>query len=271
MNNTVLFIDSVKENLISTYEEYQNKSYADSHFDFNQYLSDSDYLEARMILRKLSKEMEIELPNVIEDNRNIKDFFQDISYASGYSNQNNTGYIAMIFNKFSTFLEDNFYQVEIVKIECEIPKDLTYKGIQSDLLKCETRIGNGDYAGSITSAKTLVEGVCKEILLIKGIDTKTDHDNLPKLYTELTKELNLNSANPKLDNSLKEITSGLNKVIKGLAEVRNLSGDSHAKIVTPSFHHAVLAVNAAKTVTSFLFHTYEYQKKKEPLQTLSNN
>lgn len=265
MNNTVRFIDSVKKNLILTYEEYENYSYNDSNFDFNKYISDSDYLKARMILRKLSKENEIELPETYEVNRSIKELFQDISYASGYSHQNTAGRIAMIFNKYSTYLEDNLYEVEIVKVECEIPKELTYRGIQSDLLKCETRISDGDFAGAITSAKTLVEGVCKEILVIKGIDPISDTDSLPKLYTDLTKQLNLNSANPKLDNSLKEITSGLNKVIKGLAEVRNLSGDSHAKISTPSFHHAVLAVNAAKTVTSFLFHTYEYQKDREKI------
>lgn len=263
MNNSLKRLDDVKNALIITYEKFHDNSYESSRFNFNEFISDNDYQEARLILRKLSKEMQIDLEQSFENNRTVRELLEDLSYASSYSHQNMTGFIASTINKYSTYLEDNLYKIEIVKIDCEVPKDLTYEGIRRDLNKCDVRLESEDYAGAITSAKTLIEGVCKELLLLKGLEVNSDRDNLPKIYTELTKQLNLNSSNPKLDDSLREITSGLNKIIKGLAEVRNISGDSHAKTnPQPSFHHALLAVNAAKTVTSFLFHTYEYQKQK---------
>lgn len=263
MNSTIQKLDDVKDALVKTYEKYHIKGYSSSTFNYNEFLSNIEYQEARLILRKLSKEMNINLDESFENNRTVRELLEDLSYASSYSHQNMSGYIASTMNKYSTYLEDNLYKIEIVKIDCEVPKDLTYEGIRQDLIKCEARLESKDYAGAITSAKTLVEGVCKELLLLKGLEENSNKDNLPKLYTELTKLLNLNSSNPKLDDSLREITSGLNKIIKGLAEVRNNAGDSHAKTnPQPAFHHAVLAVNAAKTVTSFLFQTYEYQNSK---------
>ena len=77
--------------------------------------------------------------------------------------------------------------------------------------------------------------------------------------------MNLDAGNPKLDKPLKIIISGLNGIIHGLSELRGVAGDSHAQKNSPSFHHALLAVNSAKTVASFLFQTYEYQKKKSEL------
>lgn len=265
MNNTIELLDTVKENLRYTFSViYHSNNY----MEFNDLVSNDEFRECIMIIKKIALEKGEEIPYFLSGCRTVEEFLHKV-YIEIDSRSEMLEVISNAFNPYIFYLEENMYEVEIVKIEVKVPKELTYKSITNALENCETRINAEDYSGAITSAKTLVEGVCKEILLLKEIDVRNDNDNLPKLYNDLTKHLNLNSDNPKVENSLKEITSGLNKVIKGLAEVRNLSGDSHAKTLTPSFHHAVLAVNAAKTVTSFLFHSYEYQKEKEKNKTNS--
>ncbi|PLT29827.1 abortive infection family protein [Peribacillus deserti] len=147
--------------------------------------------------------------------------------------------ISSVFNEFSNYLKDNLYEIEIVQIQSNVPPDLTYRNIVRDLSNCDKRIGDKDYAGAITSARTVVEGVCKENLTILGEKVTDENLSLPKLFNLLSKHLNLDSSNTKFEKSLKEITSGLSKVIQGLSEVRNQSSDSHSKTVNPQFHHAV--------------------------------
>lgn len=258
MNNTVELLDNVKEKLRKTFKK---RYFENEIIDSEEWISNQDFRGSIIIIKKVANEKNEEVPYLLQRSRTVEEFLEGVFHSTN-NKQEMIDSISYAYNPYISYLEENMYEVEIVKVEVGIPAELTYTSITDALNNCETRINNGDYSGAITSAKTLVEGVCKEILLLKGIDVKNDNDNLPKLYNDLSKHLTLNSDNPKVGNSLKEITSGLNKVIKGLAEVRNSSGDSHAKRLTPTFHHAVLAVNAAKTVTSFLFHTYEYQKEK---------
>ncbi|MCG7337066.1 abortive infection family protein [Sporosarcina sp. ACRSM] len=267
MNETVKLLDRVKSCLIDTYNQYHEFGYKSTDFDFNGNLSDRDYLEARLIMRKLSKDKGIELPDFFESTRNVKEFINEINSESGYDYNNNSGYIAGVFNRFSTYLEDNLYEVEIVEIECHVPKELSFQNILRDLENCDLRMKGGDYAGAITSAKTLVEGVCKELIETLEIDFNSNNSKLPQLFNTLSQNLNLDASNPKYDKSLKEIITGLYKIVNGLSTVRNEGGDSHARLTNPSFHHAALTVNAAKTIVSFLFQTYEYQSEKGLLQS----
>lgn len=266
MNNTIELLDTVKGNLRETFSIIYDSSYK---IEFDELVSNNDFRKCIIIIKKIGLEKGEEISEFLKGCRTVEEFLKKIFKET--NNRNATlEVISDAFNPYIDYLEENMYEVEIVKVDVEIPEVLTYVSITNALANCESRIGDGDYSGAITSAKTLVEGVCKEILLIKGIEVQSETDSLPKLYNNLTKVLNLDSSNPKLDTSLKEITSGLNKIIKGLAEVRNLSGDSHAKTVKPSFHHAVLAVNSAKTVTSFLFHTYEYQREKSNTSAITD-
>ncbi|RPK08299.1 hypothetical protein [Priestia endophytica] len=54
--------------------------------------------------------------------------------------------------------------VQIIHIKCEVPKELSYQNILEDISKCGDRINIGDYSGALTSARSLMEGVCKEII-----------------------------------------------------------------------------------------------------------
>lgn len=260
MNNTVELFDDIKQRLRDTFSTiYFNNN---TNIRFDEIVADEELRECLLIIKNIAKERNEEIPPYIKSCRTVEEFLSAI-YLGNQRDSDMLDDISNIFNKYSNYLEENMYRVELIKVEANIPEKLTYISIVRDLENCDSRIENKDYSGAITSARSVVEGVCKEILSDMNVDIPEGKINLPKLFNILSKELNLDPSNKKFDESLKEIISGFNKVIHGLTEVRNLGGDSHSKKVNPSFHHAVLAVNSAKTITSFLFHTHEYQKERK--------
>lgn len=259
MNSTVYRLDNCKNSLRKTYDKYIENN---NHYiaDFNIYLSDSDYRESRMIIMRMCKEQEIEVPQIFKECRSVEEFilFIESDYNSPYIE--NMGFISNQFNMFIDYVEMENIEVKIIHVESDFPKELNYKHILEDITKCEQRIESGDYSGALTSARTLIEGVLKEIILnIEGKEIESK-PSLNQLFKNVRSHLNLDSGNKELQKPLREVVSGLIKVVHGLNEVRNISGDGHTRKVTPSLHHALLVVNSAKTVANFLFHTYQYQR-----------
>jgi hypothetical protein len=121
---------------------------------------------------------------------------------------------------------------------------------------------NTDPEAAITSARTLLEDVCKFVLDSKGI-AYSENDDLPKLYNSTSQALNLSPAQH-TEQIFKEILSGCISTVKGLGSLRNKHSDSHGKgvkHVKPSQRHASLAVNLAGSVATFLLETLEDGKK----------
>lgn len=262
MNKSLEFLESSKMKIRATFADFNESINLGTEYDSNKHLSDKEFQNIRLMLIRLSKEQQLEVPTAIERARTVKEFFEQLTFDTRWDYQYEDNYLMNLFNQHCNYLERNMYEVEIVKLDCELPKELHYINIVDDLNKCDKKLLEQDYRGAITSARTVVEGVMKEILTILGEDVSSSNPNFPKLFNDLSKKLNMDTSNKELDNSLKEIISGLNKIIKGLNELRNKGGDGHSKRLQPLFHHAVLAVNSAKTITSFLFHTFEYQKEK---------
>jgi hypothetical protein len=75
------------------------------------------------------------------------------------------------------------------------------------------------------------------------------------------KELNLHPSRSDISDTIRQVLSGLNSIVNGLAGMRNKMSDAHAGY-KPAKHHAKLAVNAAKTLADFLFETHAYQAEK---------
>lgn len=124
------------------------------------------------------------------------------------------------------------------------------------------RIEASDYAGAITLSKTLVETVCKKIIEELDPDYVNDFkDEFPKLFKRTTTLLNLDPSKSTSD-TLKQILSGFFSIINGLSSLRNSHSDAHAVSHKPDKHHAKIALNAAITVSDFLFDTKNYQIKK---------
>jgi hypothetical protein len=118
-----------------------------------------------------------------------------------------------------------------------------------------------DPEGAITSARALLETVCKHIL----DDLKVDYDDaadLPKLYRLTSQALQI-APSQHSQAVFKQILGGCTSVVEGLGALRNRLGDAHgggrAK-VRPAPRHAQLAVNLAGSMTSFLVATWEARK-----------
>lgn len=258
-STTVAQLENCKVALRKTYEKYlENNRYGID--DINMFLRDDTYKQARLIILRLCKEQEIEIPPIFKDCRTVEEFIQFIAYDYNSNYGDNLAYISSQFNSFIDYVELQNIEVQIIHIECDIPKELNYNHIFEDISKCEYRVNTGDYSGALTSAKSLIEGVCKEIILQIEGEEIIGSPNLPELFKRVRILLNLDPSNESLKKSLKQVVSGLIQVVHGLNEVRNKSGDSHTRKVNPSLHHALLVVNSAKTVVNFLFHTYEYQR-----------
>ena len=116
---------------------------------------------------------------------------------------------------------------------------------------------------AITMARTLIESVCKHILDEAGI-FQSDKDDLPKLYKETAKQLNL-APEQHQEEVFKQILGGCQTVIQGLGTLRNKLSDAHGKgkgAIKPSPRHAALAVNLAGSMAAFLVATWEERLSK---------
>jgi Abortive infection C-terminus len=115
-----------------------------------------------------------------------------------------------------------------------------------------------DPEGAITAARTLLEAVCKTILDDLG-GTYASTDDLPKLYRDVSKALNL-APSDQTEDQFKRILGGATSVVEGLGSLRNRQGDAHGqgrKAYRASARHANLAVNLAGSMALFLMETAE--------------
>lgn len=115
-----------------------------------------------------------------------------------------------------------------------------------------------DPDGAITVARSLIESVCKQILVERNIVYDDSHD-LPKLFKATARSLNLA---PQLynDSILKQILSGVQTTICGFASLRNGLSDAHGQpkgSYRASKRHAEFAVNLSGSIASFLIQTHQ--------------
>jgi hypothetical protein len=114
-----------------------------------------------------------------------------------------------------------------------------------------------DPEGAITSARTLLETVCKHVL-DETRGTYTDKDDLPALYRAVSTTLNI-APSQHTEEAFKRILGGATSVVEGLGSLRNKIGDAHGKgkaAVRPGPRHAQLAVNLAGAMATFLVETW---------------
>lgn len=138
---------------------------------------------------------------------------------------------------------------------------VSHEFISEQVLKCDEKLQSGDYDGAITNARSLTEAVLVE-LETRISPTPVPYDgDLLKLFKRVQGLLNLDPGKEDLAESLKQILRGLTSVVSGIGTLRNKMGDAHRRTYKPERHHAKLAINAAKTLTDFLFDTFEYQKQ----------
>jgi hypothetical protein len=118
-----------------------------------------------------------------------------------------------------------------------------------------------DPEGAITSARALLETVCKHILDDSTVPYE-DTADLPKLYRLTSETLNI-APSQHTEHVFKQILGGCTSVVEGLGSLRNRLGDAHGggiNRVKPAPRHAQLAVNLAGSMTAFPVATWEAKK-----------
>ncbi len=140
-------------------------------------------------------------------------------------------------------------------------ESISFDYIKEQISKCDNKIQEKDFEGAITNARTLVESICLFIIESTSDKECSNDGNLIKLYKKVSNILNLNPSN-QTDENLKQILSGLISLINGISGLRNNHSDAHGgspsqKKYKIDQRHAVLAVNSAKTISEYLYKTYE--------------
>lgn len=116
-----------------------------------------------------------------------------------------------------------------------------------------------DPDGAITSARSLLESVCKTILEDRDEDYDDRRDDLPKLYGRVSKLLKL-APSEHTEDQFKAILGGCTAVVNGLGSIRNRTSDAHGKGrkgYKPAERHAALVVNLAGAMALFLMETHK--------------
>jgi hypothetical protein len=145
-------------------------------------------------------------------------------------------------------------------IVSDVLEDFDAEGVHKVWRKALER-RHTDPEGAITSARTLLETVCKRVL--DEIETEyADKDDLPALYKAVASKLKI-APSQHTEETFKRILGGAVSVVEGLGSLRNKIGDAHGhgkRAVRPSAHHAQLAVNLAGTMATFIVETWNERR-----------
>lgn len=156
----------------------------------------------------------------------------------------------------------NWIKIDETPILVENLDKVNSQFIKDGLDKCDNKLKNNDYDGAITNARSLLEdAIIRDIhKQITGSEMKTKGD-LVNDYKEIKKMLNL-AEKDTLDDSFKQVTSGLSSIVNGISSISNKMGDRHSREVIPEKHHAKLVVNSSKILVDFLYDVLDYQKNR---------
>ncbi len=146
-------------------------------------------------------------------------------------------------------------------VETKELERISFDYIHDQIRKCDSKIASKDFDGAVTNARTLIESICLFILESKTKKKQEYDGNLIRLYKSVASLLKMSPGDYDDDN-LKQILSGIFSIINGVSGLRNTYGDSHG--TSPSRisykideRHAILTVNLSKTITEYLFLSYE--------------
>jgi hypothetical protein len=148
------------------------------------------------------------------------------------------------------------HRAPVDNVASDVLQKFDAEGVHSVWEKALAR-RHSDPDGAITSARTLLETVCKRILDEAG-ETYSDKDDLPALYRAAALKLQI-APSQHTEDAFKRILGGATSVVEGLGSLRNKIGDAHGhggKPVRPSARHAQLAVNLAGAMAIFLVDTW---------------
>jgi hypothetical protein len=216
-----------------------------------------DYGELRqeLISNPLTKDG---LPRFVHTCRDLNQFWQFIKYKFAHYAERRE----YIWSEFRPLLEtlESRPSSPVQPSDEQLLSRLSAEAVQAVWQRAlERRVS--DPEGAITSARALLETVCKHILDDFSVAYDESAD-LPKLYRLTSDALNI-APSQHTEQVFKQILGGCTSVVEGLGALRNRLGDAHGggrSRVKPAPRHAQLAVNLAGSMTSFLVATWEARK-----------
>jgi hypothetical protein len=223
-------------------------------------LGDLEYSKIRAVLLS-DAELKPLLPAFLSKCRNEGEFWGHMKHVSG-TYQGRRDYLREQFDGVLTFLELGGGTPVAVLGTTLFSQD----GLKESWQKALSRLGT-DPDGAVTSARSMVETVCKHILDDLH-QSYTGKEEMPQLYQMVAKCLEL-SPDRDVEVVLKQILQGCSSIAAGLAGLRNRVGDSHgqgARRHKALPRHAELAVNAAGTLSIFLYRSHK--EKSLEVQTI---
>lgn len=195
------------------------------------------------------------IPHFLRTCRNLFQFWEFIKYKfDTYAKRRE--YLWHEFNPLLSALERGLLAPadELVSEELEKFDASNLQAAWSKAL--ERRASDPD--GAITSARSLIESVCKHVLEEVGVEYD-ERAELPKLYKLTALSLNL-APSQHTEEVFRQILGGCTAVVEGLGSLRSRLGDAHGKGkvgVKPAPRHAELAVNLSGAMAMYLLATWE--------------
>jgi len=147
----------------------------------------------------------------------------------------------------------------------EVPYSIDSEHVNRAWEKALSRI-HTDPDGAITSARSLLETVCKHILEKSGINVQKKAPDLGDLYNATIRSMKL-APDQQSEDTMRQMLQGCLNVVLAAGNLRNRIGDAHGKDKSSGeveTHHAFLGVSVACTVASFLL--VSWQKNSAPKQ-----
>ena len=154
-----------------------------------------------------------------------------------------------LYNKCKCILDNN----SNISISTPSIKNIDREYIRELVQRANNDIDNNEFDSAITKVRTVIEEV-----LIKGLEEnhvenykKGDINNLYKNFSHIYKM----ETDRDMDRRVKELLSGLNKMIDSIAQMRNSNSDAHgvgSKRISIKKHHARLFVNSGIVMADFL-------------------
>lgn len=146
-------------------------------------------------------------------------------------------------------------------IEAKELERISFEYIHQQIKKCNNKIAEKDFDGAVTNARTLIESI--SLFIVENITKeKVEYDgNLIKLHKNVASLLSMSPGDYD-DANLRQILSGVFSIINGVSGLRNDYSDAHGLAPSKTSYkiderHAILTINLAKTISEYLFLSYE--------------
>ena len=190
------------------------------------------------------------LPHAVRICRSLDHFWEFIGAKYGtYSSRRQ--YLQHEFQPLLDYLEfDSSSPVD--DLLGDVLKDFSAEAVQKVWDKAIER-REDDPEAAITSARSLVESVCKHVLDEAGVVPHRPD----QLYRQTATLMNI-APNQQTEQPFRQLLGSCNTIVESLYAIRNRFGDAHGRSssdAVPLPRHAELAVNVAGSLAVFLVRT----------------